>query len=212
MDRTERNCSCDFHNTDDSVGAVTAVNGFATLAQFDAEIERMNNYTINLKRRRSALVPVFRLLPEILTIIFRMIATFDIIGTSPASLSFSHVCHSWRKLALNCPMLWTHLPIKLSPLTQELLTRSKTLPLTITVEITNEDLLASLAYILFRSNRTEGLRLTEVEKSGLDYLYENLEQHIPALKHLELERCSDDLEDDWENLPGQPFLQVILKH
>ena len=151
MDRPGCHCVCGCHNENDPVGAITTTSGFATLAQFDAEIERTSNYLLDLKRRRNALIPVFRLPPEIFTEIFQIVITanaFEIMRAEPLSLSFSRVCRTWRKMALNCATLWTRLPIQRSMLIEELLLRSKTLSLNILAEITNDELLPALVRTL----------------------------------------------------------------
>lgn len=71
------------------------------LSKIDRDIERISVYLRNLKERRNALIPVFRLPPEIVARIFRILAVDTyIVKKRVIFLGFSQVCRIWRKLAL----------------------------------------------------------------------------------------------------------------
>jgi hypothetical protein len=93
-----------------------------------------------LKYRRNALSPVSSLLPELFAAIFSMLC---LPGTSSqdgdldyhhrARLRVSHVCHQWREIALNLPLLWSHVNFISESLSSvgiaEILIRAKSAPL-----------------------------------------------------------------------------------
>ena len=90
-----------------------------------------------LKLRRNALQPISSLPPEIFAAIFSSLCLPGIpsLGGKPyrnvARLRISHVCHQWREIALNQPLLWSHInfdTVSLAGAT-EILTRAKSVPL-----------------------------------------------------------------------------------
>jgi hypothetical protein len=73
-----------------------------------------------MKAHRNTLVPISRLPPEILSVIFSLLSSFDVLDleSSPPSPSshVSHVCHLWREISLNLPYLWSYINFtKLTP-------------------------------------------------------------------------------------------------
>ncbi|KAF8264483.1 hypothetical protein EI94DRAFT_466819 [Lactarius quietus] len=96
----------------------------------DAEIQ-------GLKLRRNALSPVSSLPPEVFTAIFSLVCfpgTLSL-GGGPdyhlARLRVSHVCRQWREIALNQPLLWSHVDFSAlsSAGVTEILARAKSVPL-----------------------------------------------------------------------------------
>ena len=63
------------------------------------------------KYRRNARVPISRLPPETLTVIFTFLydSACDEKGSYMSWLHVTHVCHDWRETALNCSYLWNHI-------------------------------------------------------------------------------------------------------
>ncbi|KAF8262926.1 hypothetical protein EI94DRAFT_1742155 [Lactarius quietus] len=105
----------------------------------DAEIESLRESIRALRLRRNALSPVSSLPPEVFTAIFSFLC---LPGTSSldeksdyryhlARLRISHVCHRWREIALDHPLLWSH--VDLTTLSAagstEILVRAKSVPL-----------------------------------------------------------------------------------
>lgn len=100
-----------------------------TLWIASAEIETVTLSLSSLHSWRNSLLHVSRLPPEPLTAIFLEYAlecddTFA--GVVPDWVTVSHICRTWRQVALNCPALWTRLFFVSRPLMDELLARSKT--------------------------------------------------------------------------------------
>jgi hypothetical protein len=103
----------------------------------DAEIKSLEESIRVLKLRRNAHSPVSSLPPEVFAAIFSLLC---LPGTpssdgkpdhQPARLCVSHVCHQWREIALNQPLLWSH--VNFSTLSAEgaaeILVRAKSAPL-----------------------------------------------------------------------------------
>ena len=95
------------------------------------------------KYRRNAHVPISRLPPETLTIIFTFLSdsACDEKGNYMAWLHVTHVCHHWRETALNCSRayLWNHInfnKLTLAGIT-EIVARAKVSPLYLEAKTTH---------------------------------------------------------------------------
>jgi hypothetical protein len=81
------------------------------------------------------LVPISRLPTEILSIIFSLLHSFEVLdleSSPPSPFSpVSHVCHRWREISLDLPYLWSHINFtKLTPAgAAVMLVRAKMAPL-----------------------------------------------------------------------------------
>ena len=105
----------------------------------DAEIKSLEESIRALKHRRNALSPVSSLPPEMIAAIFSFLClpvtpSLDDCGTRKyhlARLCVSHVCHQWREITLNQPLLWSHVDFNALSLTGavETLVRAKSAPL-----------------------------------------------------------------------------------
>jgi hypothetical protein len=103
----------------------------------DAEIKSLEESIRALKSRRNTLSPVSSLPPEVFAAIFSLLCLPGIpsLGGKPgknlARLRVSHVCHQWREIALNQPLLWSH--VNFDTLSwagaAEVLVRAKSVPL-----------------------------------------------------------------------------------
>jgi hypothetical protein len=102
----------------------------------DAEIKALEESTgiRALRLRRNALSPISTLPPEVFTAIFSLLCP-----SSPdinpdhhlARLCVSHVCHHWREISLNQPLLWSNVNFNTLRLAGaiEILARAKSVPL-----------------------------------------------------------------------------------
>jgi hypothetical protein len=89
------------------------------------------------KTRRNALSPISSLPPEVFAAIFSFACLPGIpsLGGKPvhnlAPIHVSHVCHQWREIALNQPLLWSHVDFTTLSLAgaTEMLVRAKSVPL-----------------------------------------------------------------------------------
>ncbi|KAG1769531.1 hypothetical protein EV702DRAFT_1250990 [Suillus placidus] len=126
-----------------------------------------------LRSRSNDRVPVSRLPDEILLMIFNHIEEekrlngfdsddddIDGIGDAPACLAVTHACRYWRKVALECPTLWTLIRCTPPLWLDVMLERSQNAPLVV-------------SYSAFSISLLEGC----LDKVLL---------HLPRIKHLEL--------------------------
>ena len=113
-----------------------------------SHLQDIDNKILAWKLHRNTLVPIARLPPEILSIIFSLLSASGpsldhfkrpsrfFIPITPSSLS--HVCHRWREISLNLPCFWSH--INLTELTPacaaEMLARAKMAPLHLAAAVT----------------------------------------------------------------------------
>ncbi|KAF9241054.1 hypothetical protein BU15DRAFT_73539 [Melanogaster broomeanus] len=111
-------------------------------ARTDNEIALLKLSICALLTRRNALLPVSRLPYEILATIFLYQAYYfyedprysGMWGSAPPWANVSYVCRHWRSVALSCPSLWSFLFVSSPRGTEELLSRSKTVPLRIRID------------------------------------------------------------------------------
>ena len=115
------------------------------LQAIDAEIKSLEESIRALRRRRNTLTLISSLPTEVIITIFTLLR--GSVASSDASSSLTtlykersdnlpwirvaHVCHHWRELALNQPLLWSHVDFTLfsSAGTTEILARAETVPL-----------------------------------------------------------------------------------
>ena len=103
----------------------------------DAEIKSLEEFVRALKHRRNALSPVSSLPSEVFAAIFSLLCipgTLSLDGKPVYHLErvrVSHVCHQWREIALNQPLLWSHVDFTTLSLAgiAETLVRAKSVPL-----------------------------------------------------------------------------------
>ncbi|KAA1468974.1 hypothetical protein DENSPDRAFT_848575 [Dentipellis sp. KUC8613] len=132
-----------------------------SLEQIHDQIEFHEKALSDLKRRHNALAPVANLLPEILSIIFRMCVeedaphhpwSFEVLKRPPTrnpsswraldltepeykyplmAIRLSHVCRRWRSIARHDALLWTHILMPSNQWARRMLERSKRAPITV---------------------------------------------------------------------------------
>ncbi|TFK61267.1 hypothetical protein BDN72DRAFT_965270 [Pluteus cervinus] len=144
--------------------------------QIDEEILLLQNRLQTLKRTRNSLLPISTLPREILTEIFLLASTAheDGLIASEWVPKMSWVCHSWRTLALDNPLLWTEIGEALSETwAKEFLKRSKSAAIYLEIYYRQEqdDLMASLPS---QFHRIRYLKLVNADRQ------ENLESVLTA--------------------------------
>ena len=102
----------------------------------DVEIESLKESIRALKSRRNAFSPISSLPPEVFAVIFSFSclpgrSSLDGKPFHLARLFVSHVCHRWRQMALDQPLLWSHVDFTALSLAAatETLVRAKSAPL-----------------------------------------------------------------------------------
>ncbi|CDO73331.1 hypothetical protein BN946_scf185008.g94 [Trametes cinnabarina] len=138
---------------------------------------------IELKGRLNTMTDIARLPPELLSEIFLHLAelSYNDIGLSfrpsyvcarfYAWVSVTHVCRSWRTIALNTPRLWGHIVLTRSSIVNDVLTRSKKAPLRVTGYISSpHDERAKL----LKNIMQESSRLKELHVAGPASMFRDL--------------------------------------
>ena len=116
------------------------------LRKIDDEILVQLIVLARLRVRRNALMPIYRLPPEIISLIFlSCMPTKDDIHSSPSRHAWiyswwkaiSHVCHHWRDVALSTPALWSVIDFRCitgTDMMETFLARSRHAPLDIDID------------------------------------------------------------------------------
>ncbi|KAG1769556.1 hypothetical protein EV702DRAFT_696577 [Suillus placidus] len=146
-----------------------------------------------LRSRSNGRVPVSRLPDEILLMVFKHFeeekrlngydsdddeSMTDDIGGAPACLVVTHVCRHWRKLALECPTLWTFIGSTSPRWLDVMLERSQKAPLVVVY--------------------------TEYSISLREDCMDKVLLHLPRIKHLELRAFSYAAGHVMDLLSSQP--------
>ena len=169
----------------------------------DSEIKLLEESLQALKYRRNALSPVSSLHPELFATIFSILCLpgTPSQGGKPdhfnpdhnlARLRVSHVCHQWREIALDLPLLWSHVDFTSQSLSSvgmvEMLMRAKSSPLCLEANIS--------------SQRWDNNRLSTFRKA--------LQAHIPHTRHLTISAESALLQGTLEGLVSPaPTLECL---
>ncbi|KAI0041224.1 hypothetical protein FA95DRAFT_716283 [Auriscalpium vulgare] len=172
-------------------------------------------------------IPIMRLPPEILTLIFHALSQIDEpcarqrsrhVKSTPPSLGWlavTHVCQRWRCVALQDPSLWAAnimIPFAFDERwANTLLSRAQSMPLTIQSSLDPLDVPLrpnELAHIRTNLTRTTCLRLHTTST-----VFPALCGHAPCLRSLKLdlttpEAPTDDLFVDGTGAPALRFLYV----
>ncbi|KAI0766629.1 hypothetical protein BD413DRAFT_569176 [Trametes elegans] len=129
---------------------------------------------IDLKGRLNTMTTIARLPPELLSEVFMHVVrdSYDTrqqsyhpyYGASRfyAWVEISHVCRSWRSIALNTPRLWGHLILTRKSVVDHVLPRSKKAPLLVCASIlsANDERARILEEVMQESSRLKELRLS----------------------------------------------------
>ncbi|RDB16623.1 hypothetical protein Hypma_002868 [Hypsizygus marmoreus] len=110
----------------------------AAYARIQREIEAFEEVIREWREHRNTLSSIARLPPEILSHVFKCVADALMAIAGYRKLRWilvSHVCRHWRRVALECPSLWTNIPISHPHWAKEMLVRSHMAPLTIVASV-----------------------------------------------------------------------------
>ncbi|TFK72246.1 hypothetical protein BDN72DRAFT_957413 [Pluteus cervinus] len=119
----------------------------AEIAVIDARIAELELDRVALKRRKNILAPISQLSHDVLGNIFHEIQSLEFDTDNdeedgaarpqspqlPWIRAVTHVCSRWRELALATPTLWTNIQLGRISLVSEMLRRSNSAPLSITI-------------------------------------------------------------------------------
>ena len=174
----------------------------------DAQIKSLEESIRALKLRRNALSPISLLPPEVFIAIFSLLC---LPGTSSrgdemadyhlARLCVSHVCHQWREIALDQPLLWSHVDFFTQSVadTAEILARAKSAPLYLKASISDcdwddvrfrtllQELPARIPYICRLRISAEPTDLDDIIQAAIM----SPARSAPTLEHLSLSSYSE---------------------
>ncbi|KDR74974.1 hypothetical protein GALMADRAFT_518592 [Galerina marginata CBS 339.88] len=144
--------------------------------------------TISFKRQSNTLVPISRVPPEVLCIIFLLVKSTsgaeNEYGRKPLDwVKLTHVCHWWREVGLLTPFLWNVIDIDYPRWADEMLTRSKENPLTVTADLSSkkDKSFQTLQRTLRHISRIRELNLGGVSRRNLLDMFDPsaLRQELP---------------------------------
>jgi hypothetical protein len=165
----------------------------------DAEIKSLEQSIRALKFRRNALAPISSLPTEVFAAIFSLLR---LPGTTSAPAgepdhhlawsSVTHVCHQWREITLNDPLLWRQIDFTNITLAgaAEMLTRAKKAPLHLEARVTGQlqDDARFIAFEKALQSRVSHLCHVTISADSF-YLHRTLERlasPAPTLEYLSL--------------------------
>jgi hypothetical protein len=163
----------------------------------DSEIKSLEESIRVLKSRRNALSPVSSLPPEVFAVIFSLLCFpgNDVQGGNPdPRFLVTHVCHQWREIALNQPLLWGRIDFTSisSAGAAEILDRAKSAPLYLKANLSSSH--RREKFDAFRKElQTRVPDICHLRISASPYLLnstlEGLISPAPSLDHLSLSSC-----------------------
>ena len=123
-----------------------------------------------LRLERNALAPISSLPPEVLTTIFSLLCSSGKPSNNLQRIRLSHVCHQWREIAINQPLLWNHVDFTTlsSAGAAGTLARAKSAPLYLEARMSRND-------VRFSTFRQE------------------VQAHLPRICHLGVSAECDDI-------------------
>ena len=170
-----------------------------TRTQIDKELANLSA----LKACRNALAPISRLPPELLSTIFTYTASASIHSEwlpesrlypfwrrPMAWMKVTQVCRRWRAVALQCPMLWTHICLSDYHLTRKMLRRSKNLPIFVESDLSsrrNSRLFQAMWIALDHLPRIQALHIRS-SLSQLQRIFTKLTGPAPILESLHISK------------------------
>ncbi|TFK60308.1 hypothetical protein BDN72DRAFT_805774 [Pluteus cervinus] len=162
--------------------------------KIDEEVAALSEHIRCLHTTRNTLAPVSSLPPEVLSRIFLLVRDSSA-NHGPSSrkylewLSITQICQLWRQIAIGCAALWTKIPPRNEKCLQLFLTRSRTCPLSLSIDITEYNL--PFARLAMQSlPRIQGVHLHCFRSGNWNKIVPFLCYPAPELKELSVS-CSD---------------------
>ena len=181
-----------FYDTDIGASAFSSVSLVeSAYEQIRQEMEVLEVAIRFWKQRHNTLSIIARLPPEVLSTIFRCLAIAFCLRPGHSSIGWikvTHVCTHWRRVALECPDLWTTIPFSLPRWAKEMLIRSKMAPLTIVASLYQSKRLHTelVHFAMLEMFRIQKLSLTVLQDSGNKNLLTGLARPAPLLESLSI--------------------------
>jgi len=127
---------------------------------------------------------IFRLPPELLSIIFNFLACAHAPRDIERWVRVTHVCAHWRRVALHYPNLWTRISLHSPTWALEMLARSKTASITV-----------------------EAVEVDEDRQSPMNIALLDILKCLPRIRELSL---MQPLSQSGSDIVGTPFLQQVV--
>jgi hypothetical protein len=152
-----------FQDTKNSSAAIDT-----QLAEIDWVVQSFQQRKLDLSTRRNLLSHIARLPLETLVHVFWLCVETNLdfskravkVRSFRTYAAVSHVCHTWRVIALGMPSLWTRPLFSKMPMTKAMVARAKDLPLMVKCELKDSNI-AHVAPLL------QAYALRSVSLSGL---------------------------------------------
>jgi hypothetical protein len=168
-------------------------------AEIQQSLEATNSESVReLKLRHNALSPISSLPPEVFAVIFFLLSFARdgvIITHRDKHMRFylSHVCHQWREMALNQPLLWSEVDFSYLSLacTSEILARAKMVPLDLRSRVPDRHSWNKVRFRAFQKQLQAHVPYAyqlsiDAELVRLRKILEGLVSPAPTLGHLSL--------------------------
>ncbi|KAN0125272.1 hypothetical protein V8E53_015636 [Lactarius tabidus] len=186
----------------------------------DAEIKSLEGSIRTLKHRRNELAPISSLPTEVIDAIFSLLRVPS--TSSPSStlggklhclawLGVTQVCHHWREIALNQPLLWSHLDFTTvsSDGATKILARAKTVPLHLEAKVSPFDCWDDARFRYFRKElkaHVSHIRHLDLSMgpAQLNRTLNHLTLPAPTLEYLIIS-CQDEILDSQVSIPNTLF-------
>ncbi|EDR14558.1 uncharacterized protein LACBIDRAFT_305268 [Laccaria bicolor S238N-H82] len=163
--------------------------------RIDQDIEKMEGAIRALKSRRNSLAAISRLPPEILSKIFLYCAaTYRRPQLNMDWVRVTHVSRHWRTVAIGCPQFWTTLVFARPRWVEEMLKRSKMVPLVIDVWSAYMGAPKSIEGVQLAMNHTSRVRVLNITSSSASFgkLFSSVPRAAPILQTLVLTTSTND--------------------
>ncbi|KAF5342671.1 hypothetical protein D9611_001281 [Ephemerocybe angulata] len=202
------------------------VNTQAHRARLERRLLELEAEARAIKCYQNTLAPINHLPPEILSIIFFIVAEqapnrFPSYRQGPSvDMSWlpctTQVCRRWREVSLSCPALWSHISFTTPELTELMLLRSKDTPISVVFETGKEGYPRNTHIALAQSHRLKSIELqgnatfTSTKLTDLDDVFSHCSGPMPILESLRLR----DQHGSGFKFPGSSFLNgaPVLKY
>ncbi|TFY57034.1 hypothetical protein EVG20_g8700 [Dentipellis fragilis] len=178
----------------------------------DNRVNKLWNEISSLCTQRNHLLALYKLPPELLVLIFtelialqsRTLHCLRRNTLSPGWMAVTHVCRRWREVALQRPTLWTTISTDLGQTwMEEMLARSRSLPLTVRAHIQDD---CDVFSLIAQMSRTVHLHLALDDVIELGSPCSLIVQPAPILETCSLSLL-DEEDDEYFDPPHNLFAQ-----
>ncbi|PSS02350.1 hypothetical protein PHLCEN_2v4043 [Hermanssonia centrifuga] len=162
-----------------------------TREELQLQLQQYEHAIMRIRTRLNTMLPVSRLPFEVLADIFGYLALLCRATSRPyAWVHVTHVCQTWRQVAIQCPTLWADLVLPGRPdCIYAAMKRAKAIPLTVTASegiSSQEKILGSLKIVMRNIHRIRSLELTISWNTFASFSRDFALSEAPLLQKLQL--------------------------